>query len=315
MTTPRPDIPATADTFVHYLFASPGNEAILRSFVNAVLENAGRPLVKETKVLNPFNPKTFLTDKRSILDIKAVSADHRIFAIEFQVADQLAMVKRYLYYWAKTYSAQLQEGDLYGRLNPVISILVTCFELLKSLVQLHNPFYITAQNDPEIVLTDDFQMHILELVRTKMSRLDTAKPPLQQWLTFLFYADKKSEAEMKVLLQNSDPMVDRAYDEYLRFTQNEELRQIEDARQQYLHDFNSAIDAAEQKGEARGIEKGIEKGRIESLLRILTKRFGQVPQAVIEKLHNMNDLGCLAKLTDMSLDCDSIAEFEAALNN
>ena len=110
---------------------------------------------------------------------------------------------------------------------------------------------------------------------------------------------------MKVLLQNTDPMLQRAYDEYIRFTQNEELRQIEDARQQYLHDFNSAIDFAEQKG--------VEKGQIESLLRILTKRFGQVTQTSIEKLHNINDLDRLAQLTDLSLDCGTLDEFEANL--
>ena len=53
MSEPKPKIRATADTFVHFLFASPGNEHILLSFVNAVQEDAGRPLVKETQVLNP----------------------------------------------------------------------------------------------------------------------------------------------------------------------------------------------------------------------------------------------------------------------
>ena len=112
-------ISATADTFVHYLFASPGNEGILCSFVNAVQDNAGLPMVKETRVLNPFNPKTFLTDKRSIIDIKAVAKDDRIFVIEFQVAEHAAFVNRVLYYWSKTYCGQLKEGDAYGELNPV----------------------------------------------------------------------------------------------------------------------------------------------------------------------------------------------------
>ena len=110
---------------------------------------------------------------------------------------------------------------------------------------------------------------------------------------------------MKVLLQNADPMLQRAYDEYIRFTQSEELRQLEDARQQYLHDFNSAISFAKREG--------IQEERVESLLRILTKRFGQVPQVIIEKLHNINDLDRLVQLTDLSLDCGTLEEFEANL--
>jgi len=313
MTDTRPNISATADTFVHYLFASPGNEAILCSFVNAVQDNAGLPSVKETRVLNPFNPKTFVTDKRSIIDIKAVAKDDRMFVIEFQMAEHIAFVNRALYYWSKTYSSQLKEGESYDKLNPVVMMILTRFLLFEELEELHNTFGITAWNHPEFMLTGDLQIHTLELVKEKLDHLDTTKEPLCRWLEFFYHANKTSEADMKVLLQNTDPMLQRAYDEYIRFTQSEELRQIEDARQQYLHDFNSAIDFAEQKGEARGIEKGVEKERIESLLRILTKRFGQVTQATIDKLCNINNLDRLAQLTDLSLDCGTLDEFEANL--
>ncbi len=119
---------------------------------------------------------------------------------------------------------------------------------------------------------------------------------------------------MKILLKDADPAPQQAYDQYVRFTQDEELRQIEDARQMYLHDFNTAINHAKDEGLAEGIEKGIEKERIETLLRILTKRFGDVPQAVIEKVHNINDLDCLGQLTDISLDCSTIEEFGTALS-
>jgi flagellar biosynthesis/type III secretory pathway protein FliH len=125
---------------------------------------------------------------------------------------------------------------------------------------------------------------------------------------------------MKVLLQNAVPHVQLAYDKYLQFSQDAELRQIEAARQQYLHDYATDIEYALRKGfekgreegEAVGIEKGVEKG-IETLLRILTKRFGKSPSVVIEKLHTIKDLDRLAQLTDMSLDCPTLDEFEKAL--
>ena len=66
------------------------------------------------------------------------------------------------------------------------------------------------------------------------------------------------------------------------------------------------------QGEAVGIEKGIEKG-IETLLRILTKRLGDMPSTVRDKLRAIHDLDALSQLTDIALDCQSIAEFEAAL--
>jgi hypothetical protein len=47
MAEQRQPIQATADTFIHYLFATPGNEPVLMSFVNALLAYAEEPLVRE----------------------------------------------------------------------------------------------------------------------------------------------------------------------------------------------------------------------------------------------------------------------------
>jgi predicted transposase/invertase (TIGR01784 family) len=316
----RQPIRATADTLIHFLFASRGNEGILLSFVNAILNNAGQPLVKSTEVQNPFNPKTFLTDKRSIIDIKAIAKNDRQFVIEFQTGWHSAFGKRLLFIWAKTFCSHLVEGEHYDKLIPVLVIVMTNFLLFGELEKLHNVFWVTSQDAPEFIFSDDFQMHTLEMIAKKIDQIAKIDEPLKGWLTFFWFADKKNEEEMKILLQESDPNVQLAYNKYLQFSRDEELRQIEDARQQYLHDYATEIEYARregiekgrEEGEAIGIKKGIEKG-IETLLRILTKRFGEVPSTVIEKLYTIKDLGCLAQLTDLSLDCPTLDEFEKAL--
>ena len=62
------------------------------------------------------------------------------------------------------------------------------------------------------------------------------------------------------------------------------------------------------QGEATGFEKGIE-----TLLRVLTKRLGEVPPTLCERLHTIHDLDVLGQLTYVALDCQSLDEFEAAL--
>jgi len=126
------------------------------------------------------------------------------------------------------------------------------------------------------------------------------------------YADRKSEVDMKILLKHTDPALQQAYDEYTRFTQDEELRQLEDARQMYLHDFNTAINHAKKEGREEGRKEG-RAIQTESLLRILTKRFGPVSHVIVEKLHAINSLDRLVQLTDLSLDCATIGEFEESL--
>ena len=306
MPEPRRKIRATADTFVHYLFATPGNEHILLAFVNAVQEDAGRPLVKETQVLNPFNPKTFITDKRSIIDIKAIAKNDRSFVIEFQVAPSKAFLSRALYYWARAYTAQIKQGDDYEKLLPVVVIIVACFLLCEDLETIRNTFLIMSQDDPDVVLIDDLQFHIMELVKEKIEQLEKMKSPLRPWLEFFYYGDKKSEEEMKVLLQKGDSAVNEAYDLFLKFNQDEELRQLEEARQQYLYDYNSDINLAKREG--------LVEGEAKSILRILTKRFPMmVPQQFEEIIRGITDLDQLGKLTDYALDCESIEEFGKAL--
>jgi len=77
--------------------------------------------------------------------------------------------------------------------------------------------------------------------------------------------------------------------------------------------YDAGVAVGREEGVAIGIEKGIEKG-IETLLRILTKRLGEVPPTVRNKLRVIHDLDVLSQLTDVALDCQSLDEFEDVLN-
>jgi predicted transposase/invertase (TIGR01784 family) len=54
--------------------------------------------------------------------------------------------------------------------------------------------------------------------------------------------------------------------------------------------------------------------KIENLLRILSKNFGEVPPAIRDRLHAIHDFHILRQLTDVAWDCQSLEEFETALN-
>jgi predicted transposase/invertase (TIGR01784 family) len=90
-------IPAYRDTFVHFLFGSPGNEPILLHFLNAVLESDGQPPAKSVRASNPFNPQTFVTDKYTILDVKATDERGGLFVVEFQTYERSTFAERLTY--------------------------------------------------------------------------------------------------------------------------------------------------------------------------------------------------------------------------
>jgi predicted transposase/invertase (TIGR01784 family) len=111
-----------SDIFFRYLFGSEQNKDILISFLNAVHEDSGFPLIKDVTVLDPFNLKTSTPEKVSVLDVKAVDETGRRYDIEVQIAGNETFKARSLYYWSKLYSNQLETGDRYKRLEPVVFI-------------------------------------------------------------------------------------------------------------------------------------------------------------------------------------------------
>jgi predicted transposase/invertase (TIGR01784 family) len=195
-----------------------------------------------------------VTEKYTILDVKATDSSGKIFTIEFQTCGYASFAERLLYYWARTYARQLSSGKDYGTLQPVVSIAVVGYLFFKKLPDIHNVFSIVCENDPRYRLTDDLQIHTLEAVPEKFGGLSKMKPALRRWIQFFYEADKKSEGEMKTLLKG-DVVLTSAYKAYQQFNADVRLRAIDDAREQYLHDVASQKVDAFREGLAEGEAK------------------------------------------------------------
>ena len=124
-TKSRKPIPAYRDTFVHFLFGTPGNEPILLDFLNAVLESDGQLPTQSVEVRNPFNPATFATEKWTILDVKATDEQGGIFMVEFQTSERQAFADRMTYYGCRSFGGQMFQGTAYSTINTVIAIAVS----------------------------------------------------------------------------------------------------------------------------------------------------------------------------------------------
>ena len=157
-------------------------------------------------------------EKGSILDIKATDENGRIFDIEMQAAAEQDFSNRSLYYWAKLYCGQLEEGNDYGVLRQTMCINVLDFLIFPDLTdRFHTSFWPCERKDSEIVLTDHLLMHYLELPKLKndehRSKLEESK--LLHWLYYLKSEGQEKEAEtMKILLKDAD--IARAHKEYTR---------------------------------------------------------------------------------------------------
>jgi len=60
-----------------------------------------------------FNLKEHLTDKLSILDIKAQLKNGFFVNVKVQLVNQKDLKNRTLYYWSRMYGGQLKESEAY----------------------------------------------------------------------------------------------------------------------------------------------------------------------------------------------------------
>jgi len=107
-----------------HVFGREASKPALKSLLNAVMEPQDGPEITHWDLLNPFNEKSAVSQKLSIVDIKAQEESGRQFFIEMQMLAADVFRQRSLYYWASLYREQPQEGDDYAVLRPTIAV---CF--------------------------------------------------------------------------------------------------------------------------------------------------------------------------------------------
>ena len=259
---------------IKYIFGREETKDLLLSFINAVLEDSGLNPIVSFELKNPFNFKEFEDDKMSILDVKATDNTRRIFDIEVQSYGDESYTNRSLYYWSKLYSSQLLESDEYTILKPVECINILNFRLIDDIKRFHSCYIITEKDDPKLILTDHLLIHFIELPKVETSMLDSK---LQKWSQFFINEGKEENNIMNTILKD-DPILQKAHDEYVKFTGDDELREIYESRLKYKRDHLTLLRSAEKRGEKKGekqkaidtAKKMIEEGMDNNLIARIT---------------------------------------------
>ena len=235
------------------IFGDEKNADLLIHFLNAVFEETGEPLVESVEILNPYIDKDAMTDKMSVLDIRARTQARTLVNIEVQIRDEGDMRERTLYYWAKLYEGQLAEGNRYHALHKAITVNILKFNEIGN-ERYHNVFHVREDTDGSL-LTDRLEIHFLELPKLRHQAIGVEQR-LVRWLTFLTVRSKERMAE----LVKGDAVMEKAMTTLEVLSQDERTRMLYEARQKALHDYASAIGNAEERGIEKGIEMGIGKG-------------------------------------------------------
>ncbi len=168
------------------IFGSEKSHGILISFLNGILY-AGEPTIQDLKILDPYQTPQLRGIKASCLDVKAIFQTGETVNIEMQVLNVEGFEKRILYNATKAYSLQLDRGDEYYELNPVIALTITDFVIFST---IDRPISRFGFKEKDLLI--DYPIGDLEMVFLELPKFDL---PLQQlntltekWIYFLKHA-------------------------------------------------------------------------------------------------------------------------------
>ena len=235
-----------------------GKESITKSLIENILKiKINKIDLDRSKDLLNDNTK----DKNGRLDLRAIIDDNIECNIEVQLATHKKMLERFLYYWAKIYTANLETGEEYEKLRKTISIIIVDdnIEQFREIKQACTKWRILEEKYKKVCLTDYFQLAIIELPKAVEEYKSNKEDGMLQWMMFL---ENPEDAEVgKIMKENED--IKEAKNELERISQDEILRR------QLLKAKIARMDAIQREKDAR--DDGKEEKAIEIAKNLLKK--------------------------------------------
>jgi predicted transposase/invertase (TIGR01784 family) len=172
------------------IFGSEQSTFILISFLNALLYQ-GQPTIQDLVIIDPYQAPRIRGVKDSYLDVKAKLSSGETVIIEMQVLNIEGFEKRILYNAAKTYSIQIDKGEDYSVLNPVIAVTITDFEMFAELPGPISRFVLKEKDYLLDYPIEDIELVFVELPKFQRS-LEEVESLTDKWVYFMRYAQQLS---------------------------------------------------------------------------------------------------------------------------
>lgn len=221
------------------IFGSEQSKDILISFLNALLYN-GNSTIEDLEILNPYLAPQIRGIKDTYLDVKAKITGDKTVIIEMQVLNVEGFEKRILYNAAKAYSIQLDAGENYNLLNPVIALTITDFEMFTHWDKVISRFALKEQD-----YLVDYSIYDIELVFVELPKFNKELSQLEtitdKWIYFLKTARSLETVPEEI---GEIPEIQKAFAiaNQANLTRDE-LEDLE-KREIYIHDRRNAITKA-----------------------------------------------------------------------
>ena len=242
------------DVVFQILFGEVGSEEITKDLLSSILDERINTVdLNQNIVLRRRNPN----DKMGIVDVLAKINDNEYCNIEMQILDNRDNIKRILYYWARKYSSELQKGIPYTNLKRTICVLIADFtiDILEDL-EFHTQWKIIEEKGRKTVLTDDLELHIIELPKMRKNKATGKDKKLIEWLSFLNNPESK---EVTNYMKNNESMK-KAKEKLNTMSEDERIRRLAELREKAILDELEVKAYNYKKGKSDGLEQGRAEG-------------------------------------------------------
>jgi predicted transposase/invertase (TIGR01784 family) len=263
------------------IFASRDSKGILISFLNATIYD-GHPTIADLEIIDPNLPPKIAGLKDSSLDVKAELADGTLVIIEMQVLNVESFGKRVLYNAAKTYASQLQKGQGYRMLQPVIALTLTDFEMFKNSDRLISRFVYKETTTNTEYIDNHIELVFVELPKftKELSQVETLT---DKWIYFMKYASMLTQVPPTMDIV---PEIHQAFDIANQVNLNPGELEALERQEQFIYDQQGVVIKANREGR----EEGREEGRKEAM------------QAAARQLLDVLDDETISRTTGLSIE-------------
>jgi len=256
------------------VFGSDESQPILISFLNSILYKDDVVKIKTLTIVDPYNIPMLKGMKDTFVDVKAVLDNDTKVIIEMQVLSHEGLEKRILLNAAKNYSIQLEKGDNYTLINPVIALTIVNFDMFSETKNYISKFKL-LEKEQFIEYSDDLELIFVELPKFTKSfeELDGIE---DEWIWFV-----KDSGSMEYVPKTLSKEVQIAFDNSNEANMSREELEVQHKKLEFTLIQRGSISQALKQGMEQGIEQGIEQGKKENSLKIAKSLIGLLGNEVI----------------------------------
>jgi predicted transposase/invertase (TIGR01784 family) len=174
------------DVAFRKIFGNEAKKVILISFLNSILNLEGDKKIIDLDFRNTFQLPRITGLKSSIIDVNVKDQAGTKYIVEMQLSQVIAFDKRIQYYVSKEYSSQIEKGDDYAKLTPVVLVGILEFDYFEGNNYLTRHLILNMETKKNEL--KDINFNFIELPKFR-KELNDCKTLTDKWIYFIKNAE------------------------------------------------------------------------------------------------------------------------------